>query len=255
MKDKISGFHEAERQRAAGQHEDVRQLLAPTVRWIAAQHRAVLRQALGRDGAEVMAKVEAATVDLEATVARSVEARLQELMRDEVRSLFEHALSCIESLPACAIVNGAQSLAGREDSDTKISASANADAVVTPSGSPAWEDEEDSEESSTCADDELYEGNVTLILEASGGVGQILQFVRELSREPEVRLLKLASKADTGVDISLALRQPLYLKKILPNIKGVSQVSQSLERSSAGKDRKLTVQLADATHPLANNFA
>ena len=252
---KISGFHKGDGELVASQCQDVRHLIAPTVRWIAAQHRAVLRQALGRDGAEIMAKIEAATMDLEATVARSVEGGLQEIISDEVRSLFEDALKCADGSATEANVIGVQALSGQEFGDTKAGPSADAEGVMPRNSSPSVKDNDTSEESSGRHDDELYEGNVTLILEAGSGVGQVLQFLRELRREPEVRLVRLASKLQTGVGIRLALRQPLHLKTMLPKIKGVSQVSPTLERSPEEQERMITVQLKDIPHPATGRSA
>ena len=113
-----------------GAHEGVRRLIGPTVRWVAAQHRAVLRQALGPDANRVMPTVAAATLNIEATVARRVEARLPEILRDEVRRLFEDALSGSES-PSARLLAGSEKTAegglsvgrgGEDDEEPGLSA-------------------------------------------------------------------------------------------------------------------------------------
>ena len=76
----------------ADQQREVLRFIAPSVRWIAAQHRALLRQALGPQGHKAMARLVAETLEIEAEVARRVEARLPELLLHEVRGVFEDLL-------------------------------------------------------------------------------------------------------------------------------------------------------------------
>ena len=82
-----------------------------------------------------------------------------------------------------------------------------------------------------------------LILEASQGIGQVIQFVRDLSREPEIRLVKLTSDRRDRVGLLLSLRQPLQLLKILPQLDGVRKVDASLQPAETGLQRILMVEM------------
>jgi hypothetical protein len=94
------------------------------------------------------------------------------------------------------------------------------------------------------ADDEVYEGTVRLTVEPSGGMKQVLQFVDELRRKPELRLLQLVGTRKDGVDIWLGLREPLHLKRTLSQIDGVSRVSAVPDPDgAASEERVLTVEL------------
>ena len=81
---------------APGSNQEIRRLVAPSVRWIAAQHRVLLRHALGADADRILAKLETDTAGLEATVANRVAASLTGLLHREVRRVFDDALQGIE---------------------------------------------------------------------------------------------------------------------------------------------------------------
>jgi hypothetical protein len=93
-------------------------------------------------------------------------------------------------------------------------------------------------------DEEVYEGTVRLNVEANGCIRQVVRFVRELRQKPQVRLLRLVGNNREGVDIWLGLREPLRLRKMLPEIEGVSIMATSLMQPSAGRERLLYVRLA-----------
>ncbi len=89
----------------------------------------------------------------------------------------------------------------------------------------------------------VFEGTVRLNVEAPGCVREIVQFVRELRQKPQLRLLRLVGNNREGVDIWLGLREPLKLGTILPEMRGVTIVSKSLEHVGGADERLLSVRL------------
>ena len=84
-----------------------------------------------------------------------------------------------------------------------------------------------------------------MTVHAVGGIGEVVQFVRRLCGDPEIRLLRMASRAEDSVDILVALRQPVGLRKILPRIDRVSAVEVPPQQSGPGSHRMLIVHLED----------
>ena len=99
------------------------------------------------------------------------------------------------------------------------------------------------------AEDEVFEGNVRLNVEANGCIRQVVHFVRELRQKPQLRLLRLVGNNREGVDILIGLREPLLLNKMLPQIEGVTIVSTSLGSSESGGERLLNVRLVPEEEP------
>ncbi len=93
-------------------------------------------------------------------------------------------------------------------------------------------------------DQDLYEGTVRISVEADACISRVVQFVRELRQKPQFRLLRLVGNKKSGVNIWLGLREPLDLKKILPQIEGVTRVRTLSSTGPDGKERLIAVQLA-----------
>jgi CheY-like chemotaxis protein len=95
-------------------------------------------------------------------------------------------------------------------------------------------------------DTDLYEGVVRVSLEAASSLRQVMQFVSQLRQNPQFRLLRLAANQSSkdGMDIWLSLRQPTYLKKVLLEMPGVSQVNAPKEPDAKSPERLLTVWLS-----------
>ncbi|HLF03961.1 MAG TPA: response regulator [Dehalococcoidia bacterium] len=95
-------------------------------------------------------------------------------------------------------------------------------------------------------DTELYEGVVRVSLEAASSLRQVMQFVGQLRQNPQFRLLRLAANQSSkdGMDIWLSLRQPTYLKKVLLDMTGVSQVNAPPQPDAKSPERLLTVCLS-----------
>lgn len=271
----------------AAQNQDIRRLLSPTIRWLAARHRVLLRQVLGPEADRIMARLEAETPEIEVIVAKRVEAMLPGLLEDEIRLVFEDLASRAEAVgrtleaeraedeeapgddPSESLPSGGRLAAeeghraqpsgqvnGKSDWNSEdshqieeVSATAEGasiepldaerlDGVEGEAGSHP-SDEEDSSPST----DDLYEGTVGLTVHAVGGIGQVVQFVRRLCGDPEIRLLRMASRAEDSVDILVALRQPVGLTKILPQIDSVSAVEVPPQESGPGSHRMLIVHL------------
>ena len=97
-------------------------------------------------------------------------------------------------------------------------------------------------------DDEVYQGIVRLIVDANGRTERMLQFVDELGRNPQFRLLRLVGNyRNKGMDVWLGLREPLHLKTLLLQTEGVSRVMDPVDHQPEGDERALMVALADTT--------
>ena len=101
-------------------------------------------------------------------------------------------------------------------------------------------------------DTELYEGTVRLDIRAEGSMGMVVNFAQRLRDMPEFRVVRLENNSTGGVDIWLALRQPIHLRCILATMEGVAQVSPTRERdlSPGSGDTPLTV-LLKVTGPMS----
>ena len=246
MVKQIAGFHIRKGHRLTGsddQDQAVLALVTPTVRWLVAQERSRLRQALGPGANQVMADVESATQELETVVAREVEAKLPELLWGEVHRLFHAALSDREGQPdglRRALIGqqearGAPSAAVGESKgwgwearpeDAVLRVHPGVEVAAGHLSAFPRNKEGTAEADEGFPEEELYEGTVMLTLEGDRAISQVVQFVRELCREPEIRLQRLTRTHKRGVDIWLALRRPMHLKKVIPNIEGVTLVSE-----------------------------
>ena len=75
----------------------------------------------------------------------------------------------------------------------------------------------------------------------------MLNFVGELRQDPQFRLLRLiANHRKEGMDIWLGLRQPLSLRTVLLNMKGVSQVTIDDGPTAGDNEPRLIVILSGA---------
>ena len=97
------------------------------------------------------------------------------------------------------------------------------------------------------ADSEIYEGTVRLMVKTTGAISGLLNFVGELRQDPQFRLLRLiANHRKEGMDIWLGLRQPLSLRTVLLNMKGVSQVTIDDGPTAGDNEPRLIVVLSGA---------
>ncbi len=93
--------------------------------------------------------------------------------------------------------------------------------------------------------EDLYKGTVRLNLRAEGDKALVVQFTQRLSEKPEFRVLRLSNNSKGGVDVWLALREPLSLKSMLEAVQGVVDISPTSGRdlSPESSDSPLTVFL------------
>ena len=93
--------------------------------------------------------------------------------------------------------------------------------------------------------EDLYEGTVRLNVRAEGSMGLVVHFTQRLSERPEFRLLRLTSTRRGGVEVWLALRQPISLQKMLSAVEGVVDISPTKGRdlSPGSADAPLTIML------------
>ena len=93
-------------------------------------------------------------------------------------------------------------------------------------------------------EDELYEGTVRLSVHAEGPPGPVVAFAQRLDKKPECRLIRMSNNVSSGVDVWLALREPVSLRQLL-RVEGVAEVSATRGRdlSPESDDAPLTVLL------------
>lgn len=128
-----------------------------------------------------------------------------------------------------------------DDIDNTVSARKASTATLPPAGiMPSGETEE--------PDEELYQGTVRLIVDAHGRTERMLQFVDELGRNPNFRLLRLVGNYQKkGMDVWLGLREPLHLMTLLRETEGVSLVMDTVDQQPDGDERALQVALEDSS--------
>jgi pSer/pThr/pTyr-binding forkhead associated (FHA) protein len=93
---------------------------------------------------------------------------------------------------------------------------------------------------------DLYEGTARLnVLKVSGSMKQVVEFANHLSETEDFRVLRMARTVSDGVDIWVALRQPILLQETLSEFTGVEKVSPTRGRdlSIQSSDPPLTVML------------
>ena len=84
---------------------------------------------------------------------------------------------------------------------------------------------------------EVLEGTVDLSIRASSAVGQIPRFLTELRRRYDLRLLQMRSVKSNGTTlITLGLRKPLPLKRVLLRMISVSEVDESPPDGGASEE-------------------
>ena len=101
-----------------------------------------------------------------------------------------------------------------------------------------------SEQSPDASDEEIYEGTVKLKVESDGDIQLVVNFVKELRQQSQLRVLRLVSHSQTDMEISLGVREPLRLRQLLGEIQGVSQVSPAEGQGVRVDERLLNVRLA-----------
>ena len=97
--------------------------------------------------------------------------------------------------------------------------------------------------------DREYEGTVQIEVQTEGNMGLVVNFMQQIGEKPEIRVLKMANNREGGVDVSLALRQPIPLQQVLGEVPGVDSIN-----AHEGGEVALTVTLkgdgsSDASAP------
>ena len=92
--------------------------------------------------------------------------------------------------------------------------------------------------------DEVYEGTVKLVIDSSGYIRGMINFVDELRKNPQFRLLRLAAdQRKEGMDIWLRLTEPLHLKSMVLQMEGVSRVETPADPEGDAGGQELQVFL------------
>jgi hypothetical protein len=98
------------------------------------------------------------------------------------------------------------------------------------------------------ADDGVYQDTVRLIVDSGGCTQSMLLFVDELSRKPQLRLLRMVGTyRNKGMEIWVGIREPVKLKTLLLGTGGVCRVMDPLEHQPEGGERTLKVALTETT--------
>ncbi len=305
--------------------EDIQSMIGPAIHQTVNQYHGLLRQGLEQEVQRIIQEFEAATSDIENTIAKRVRARLGELVQQEVRRIFDTALSNVEGSfgdPFLGLERGVRSESdtprrprpqqrnpifpgsstrepetfdndqddwgrGRDGGshvtasptrpqtppslwvmpnlDDQVEERPRAEAVA-PAARPQptqdpnlfqnWDDQEveideqddpepepQPQAQAPASEDEIYEGTVRLNVEANGCIREVVHFVRELRQAPQLRLLRMVGNNKEGVEIWLGLREPLRLRKMLPQIAGISIISTPVVGGQSDKERRLLVRL------------
>ena len=148
-------------------------------------------------------------------------------------------LADIEIRKAIGIPPEAPAAQRREDPGTRRRAT---DGTATGAGG----DGATSPQPRAPAPGELYEGTVQLLVMADGNVQRIVQFVDELCQMPQFRMLRMTgSRQQDGAEISLGLREPLPLARIVASMPNVVRVDvPSADEAAADGGIGVTVHLA-----------
>ena len=238
----------------------LRPLILPSVRWVAAQERAALRQSGAPAASTALERLDSETQGLEETVIRRIESQLLELVHAEVRGVYETALQAEQTHPGLPKSPTPEStekkpspfhvppvrLHTADAASGTVSSRARPAPKRAPASIPWLGRRRRGIGFSAAGVDSEYEGNVMLWLGPNASIAQVVRFVRELSREPRIRLLRLGGRHEReDIGIWLALRQPLDLKQILLGIDVVSGVSITPISEKPGTDPILTVELID----------
>jgi len=113
--------------------------------------------------------------------------------------------------------------------------------LVNPKASDVLAGDETEPDSAECDGDvdlsEMLEGTVDLSVSANSAVGQVPSFLMELRRQYDLRLLQMRSVRSDGTTlITLSLRKPLPLKRVLLRMISVSEVDESLPDDAASEE-------------------
>ena len=107
---------------------------------------------------------------------------------------------------------------------------------------PAEPEEQRLTQTSNISSDEVYSGTVRLLVDAIESLPEVTRFVQALRQKPYFRLVQLVGNYKGTMTISLLLREPLALKKVLLKMEGVAQV-----HAAEGDEGMLNLRLAETT--------
>ena len=76
---------------------EVQSLIGPAIQQTVSQYHGLLRQGLEREVQRIVQEFETATADIESSITKRIKSRMMDLVNDEVRRVFDDALSSAES--------------------------------------------------------------------------------------------------------------------------------------------------------------
>ena len=101
------------------------------------------------------------------------------------------------------------------------------EAVIRTPGGPTYPAAENENHGRRQAGEEQYEGSVRLRVTTNGGLGQLVNLVRQMHRSPDLRLLRMVKDPDGVVELRLGIRQPIPLRIVMCDMDGVVDVTPS----------------------------
>ena len=126
-----------------------------------------------------------------------------------------------EEATASSTVEALEEAGGMSGAGSKISPGRNGDSAMAVDASPT----------APKASEENYEGAVKLVVESTGVIKSMVDFVDSLRENPQFHLLRMVSNARRdGMDVWIRLRSPNPLRSTLLATAGVSEV-QAVESS------------------------
>ena len=94
-------------------------------------------------------------------------------------------------------------------------------------------------------DPKLFEGTVRLLVLANDNIQQVVRFVDELCRRPQLRLLRMSGGPQhDGTEISIGLREPLRVVELLESMGHAATTDDDGTRAGAAAERSVVVRLA-----------
>lgn len=93
---------------------------------------------------------------------------------------------------------------------------------------------------------QVYQGKVRLSVRSPSSAAYVMQFVRQVSAMPELRLLRLAATRKEGLEMLVGLREPLPLEERLSQMPRVAAAKSIPGHDAASQEPLIEVSLAEA---------
>ena len=122
----------------------------------------------------------------------------------------------------------------------------NGAAAVEASQAPAAAKEPEAPSPIILLEPQVYQGKVRLTVRSPSSAVYAMQFVRQVSAMPELRLLRLAATRKEGLEILVGVREPLALEERLSQMPRVAIAKSVPGHDAASQEPLIEVSLAEA---------